>query len=227
MTSTTPARRPPIDRSGAPAVIAHAGGVTLALALWAHWAEIAVDAEGAAGRSRAAGLLAGETTGEVATPLFEEFKASLVAISATAHALDALYGQLANGEVKLGERNGWSRHLRIRTCLHKRFVIANDVCARWRASDFPWLFRLRDSAVHPSYEHLESVLHPSGLVNTSPWWSDYSIEACSRAIDLLFEVLRACFAKPRNADLDAVVWASNHAAILGQLERRRRDGPPR
>jgi hypothetical protein len=72
--------------------------ILISYALWDQWGEIAVEREGTARAARAE-LVAQHGHGQ-APAMLTELLASMVAISAAAHALDALYGQLITPAIK-------------------------------------------------------------------------------------------------------------------------------
>jgi hypothetical protein len=134
--------------------------ISISYALWGQWGEIAVEREGIARAARAE-LVAQHRHGQDLAPaMLTELLASMVAISATAHALDALYGQLITPAIKeSGPRDDQRREAHIRECLKRRF----DTGKRdqdW-VSRFKRLFDLRDAAVHAKVEDDEDDQLPS------------------------------------------------------------------
>jgi hypothetical protein len=147
----------------------------------------------------------------------------LVGISAAAHALDALYGQLANAAVKAaGVAEDSSRATHVRDCLCRRFRVDNATSSRW-TTEFAWLFGLRDAAVHAPFANLAVVPHPSGVAVMSPLMHDYSVETCRRAVDLLLDVLDYCTLNPRPRDAESVEWSTAYRPGVMALARSRID----
>jgi hypothetical protein len=197
--------------------------VSMGTALWIQWSSIAIEREGIArdARNRMVGLhRAGRQYGE---PFETEFAASLVGVAAAAHALDALYGHLADKAIKaVGPKDGKGRDAHIRDCLHRRFKLTNQVGTRW-VTEFGWLFDLRDAAVHARYEVRPSVPHPSGVASSGTMNRDYSVEASIRANDLVFDVFDVCLGRPRKSDRVAVDWARDYRPAIEQLVERLAD----
>ncbi|MEV4619693.1 hypothetical protein AB0J74_13405 [Asanoa sp. NPDC049573] len=146
-----------------------------------------------------------------------EFEASLIAVAASAHALDALYGStVVPASVRqIWASKGTKRHGKIREAL-KLVFNTGAVNARW-AVDFAWLFDLRDAAAHPEEKPKASVPHPLGT-NTAPEYVDYSVESAERAVELALSVLRWCVEHPRSAQPDVVRWAASHQSAVADLE---------
>jgi hypothetical protein len=183
--------------------------ISISYALWAQWGEIAIEREGRARAARAR-LVAQHRHGQEIGPEFAaEFLAGLVAVSAAAHALDALYGQLVTDDIKTaGPKGDAGREAHIRECLKRRFRTGKRD-AHW-VDEFGWLFRLRDAAVHAREQLLASVPHPSGVTNSGQMSADYSAEAAIRAVDLLVDVLTTCVANPKPQDREARKWTTNY-----------------
>ena len=169
--------------------------ILISYALWGQWGEIAVEREGTARAARAE-LVAQHRHGEDPAPaMLTELLASMVAISAVAHALDALYGQLVTAEIRVaGPRDDKGREAHIRECLKRRF----DTGKRDRGwvSRFQRLFDLRDAAVHAEVKSLPAVPHPSGVSNAGQVNADYSAEEAVEAVDLMLDVLNTCVQNP-------------------------------
>ena len=187
--------------------------------LWLIWASIAVDRADAARRARDAALGAGDSA-EVSHWMRQEFDASLVAVAASAHALDALYGSTA---VPQSLRDAWfgkrtKRHGKIREAL-KLFFKTGPVQTQW-VTDFEWLFDLRDAAAHPEERPQQTAPHPLGT-NTAPEFVNYSTESAVRARDIMLAVLRWCTDNPRPSEPTALRWAAAHEPDIADLERRR------
>lgn len=157
--------------------------------------------------------------------LGEELMASMVSISAAAHALDALYGQLVTpgfkAEIKAEvPRQKASRDGHIRECLKRRF----NTGGRDRAwvGEFKWLFDLRNAAAHAEEQQLPSVPHPSGVCNSGQVNRDYSADAAMRAVDLMLDVLNTFAAKPKASDGGARQWARSYSPAISTLTTKLR-----
>jgi hypothetical protein len=176
--------------------------ILISYALWSQWGQIAVEREGTARTARAE-LVAQHRHGqESASAMLTELLASMVAISAAAHALDAFYGQLVTPAIKKdGPKDDKGREAHIRECLKRRF----DTGKRDRewVSRFQRLFDLRDAAVHAEVKSLPAVPHPSGAGNAGQVNADYSAEEAVKAVDLMLDVLNTCVQNPKPSDAEA------------------------
>lgn len=184
--------------------------------LWVWWAEIAIDQERLAREARAEALSLTSAGGDAfGKALARETRASLIAVSASAHTLDALYGVVGDivAPVETGTR--WSTLLE--TFKAAFYVRGRAGGGAW-AEEFEWLFDLRDSAVHHDEESRESVPHPTG---TNVSWANvaYSLESAERAVNLMLEVLDTAFRNPRPS---VAKWASDHQHVLDALRELRR-----
>jgi hypothetical protein len=145
-----------------------------------------------------------------------EFQSSLVAVSASAHALDALYGSTV---IPQTVRDRWidkrtKRHGKIREAL-KQIFDTGQMNANWMA-DFDWLFDLRDAALHAEEKPKPPLPHPLGT-NTAQENVDYSVESAERAVDLAVSVLQWCVDHPRPRLPDATNWAAANRTAVHEL----------
>jgi hypothetical protein len=190
--------------------------ILISYALWGQWGEIAVEREGMARAARAE-LVAQHRHGQEPAPaMLTELLASMVAISAAAHALDALYGQLVTPDIKMaGPRDDKRREAHIRECLKRRFDTGKRDL-EW-VSGFQRLFDLRDAAVHAEEKPLPAVPHPSGVSNAGQVNADYSAEEAVKAVDLMLDVLNTCVQNPKPSDAEAKAWAVSHWRAVGTI----------
>jgi hypothetical protein len=176
--------------------------------LWMTWLQIACEHErdAAEARDRAETVEAvefGEAVGQ-------ETRAAMVAVSASAHALDAFYGKvrqvgtLPPNTWETWERNKTRQWGRILETLKHCFDIGRHA-SRW-AGALEWLFDLRDSAVHHTSEARPTVLHPTGRSHVAQETLDYSLEAAQRAVGLAIEVMTTCLESPRPGQSDIKAW---------------------
>jgi len=198
--------------------------VMISYALWVQWFEIAVEQEGQARAARAEAVAVERRGLDAGPALGRELTAGLITVSAVAHALDALYGQLVTDQLKAqGPKEDAKREAHIRECLKRRFHTGGKRDKAW-VPEFRWLFDLRDAAVHAKVVLRPSVPHPSGITNAGQENLDYSVEAGMRAVDLLCDVLTTCIDNPKPTDADAKVWAANYASGFRAIETRLRIG---
>jgi hypothetical protein len=197
--------------------------VSIGVALWFEWGDIAIEREGTARTAREQ-MLQADAAGRSIHPAYTaEFHASLAGVAAAAHGLDALYGQLITDDLRATVGPRTAREAKIRECLKARF--GTGARNQSWVIEFGWLFDLRDAAVHAPFAQLPSAPHPSGIgVGGSPLVRDYSVESCTRAVNLLLDVLNVCAAHPRPADTAAVTWATSYAPAIRTLSARREPG---
>lgn len=122
--------------------------ILLTASLWITWLSVAIERAQAARRVRNEMERLRDQGANPADLLSSEFEASIVAVAASAHALDALYGSTV---IPQGVRGRWrdsssSREGHIREAL-KCVFDTGRVNAPW-VTEFGWLFDLRDSAAH-------------------------------------------------------------------------------
>jgi len=193
--------------------------------LWIKWLEIAYEHQQEALQARERSLQTAETGAEFSAALGDEMRASMVAITAAANAVDALYGEIkplvpVPEEVRAAwKANRAPRHARIRETLKEGCALGR-LNAEW-SSRFKHLYRLRDPVVHHEIRSLPTVRHPNGRTNVSQEMADYSSENATAAVDLAFEVVLTTIRHPRSPDLTA--WAERMAHVPDeQVEAIRR-----
>jgi hypothetical protein len=167
--------------------------ILMSTAFWLYWAEIAIEHERQA-------LLHRESSdrSDPGTSMMQETKASMVSLTACAHALDAFYGKFADQVTTDAVRMTWSKN---RLGREKRIIETLKLgfrvnAATWR-NEIKWLFKeRRDPAVHHGEKTRPVVPHPVG-VHSGQEMVDYSAEACDRAVTLMLDVLDKCTAAPK------------------------------
>ena len=194
-------------------------GIMIISHLWITWLSVAIERAQAARRARDE-MVRLRDQGENATDLLnDEFAASIVAVAASAHALDALYGSTV---IPQSVRNRWrtsssSREGHIREAL-KHVFDTGQVNTPWVA-EFGWLFDLRDSAAHALESAKPPQPHPI-VGNTSAEYVTYSCEAAERAVEFALSVFRWCVDHPRPVVPEAVRWATAMRPTIEDLEAR-------
>jgi hypothetical protein len=168
--------------------------------LMLHWATIAVRHEALARRERWELERRRDITGGRIDPT-KEMHAALIAISAVAHTLDALYGEIRNLALPPALRATWAkprsgppRQEKIVQALKHGFAIGKQA-EHW-AEELDWLDGLRDAAVHPKIEFREAKEHPVAGP-TAPAYAEYSLESAGRAVDLMLDVFAMCGTAPK------------------------------
>ncbi|OEJ28964.1 hypothetical protein AS594_35630 [Streptomyces agglomeratus] len=204
---------------------AYAPEIWVAARLWPRWASIAIDRALAARVAREQAVAATDPAAE-SSALNEEFDAALVAVAASAHTLDALYGSV----VPATSRAQWrSNRTKRRTAVHEglKLVFATGPRNAAWGDEFKWLFCLRDASVHHEEKPRKTVPHPSLGTHTGPEYAAYSTESADRAVRLMLDVLRRCVDHPRpqapttgpqapTADR----WAEDNEPVVTGLESR-------
>lgn len=179
--------------------------------LWARWIEVAVENEM---RARAAFVRA--KTGEQQA-LVEDFRASLVAISASAHVIEALFGEVKYRippQARLKKR-----YLDLGQAFTMAFGLDKAASDRLLA-DLTWLFDRRDLAVHPYAQAEPPQHHPAGYL-TGAEFSDFNAVTSGRAVDLAMALLEISQAPPKPANRAIARWAEKRQPYhLGVLPLR-------
>lgn len=183
--------------------------------LWIDWSWIAVNHLKLAQVAREHAVTRMRSGEKWGPQMAEETQAAMVAISAAAHALDAIYGGLQGMAGVRRPGGDAARHCYIRTALTSAYKVDNAVSGHWKR-EFTWLFSLRDAAAHPSAMLKVPVPHPL-LGNGSPEAAAYCIENARRAIDLLMEVLSVLVSPSVARSDDARVYGGEALVVHGKL----------
>jgi hypothetical protein len=204
---------PAASISGEATMTAHPGGILISVSLWFTWLTVAVERAAEAWRIRTEMSRLRDEGAQFSDLLNAEFEAAMVAIAASAHALDALYG---SSTITADAKNhGQNRPAKIREAL-KRTFHTGQVNTQW-VIKFDNLFKLRDAAVHAEEQLRVPEMHPVAGYTANENVT-YSAEEADRAVDFSLSVVRWCIDHPRN---DSVQWANNMRPLLEQLEKRR------
>jgi hypothetical protein len=168
--------------------------------LWLHWMRIAKStakqarrAAGTAPEAPAIGALLSADDEEVGHVNHEMYPA-MVAITATAFALDGMYDQVRDF-AHTPFKAGVPRQRQILETLKVGFSIGK-VSHAWLPR-FDWLFGLRDRAAHHDHQARPTVQHPSGWGNLPAEYSDYSAGNAEKALALFEDVLSKCVDHPK------------------------------
>lgn len=200
-------------------------GATLTPMYWSVWGLIAVEHEWHAEQARKAMLREYEQTHRY---YFEaEWYPSVVAIAASAFALDAWYGAVVNRlPVRPSNRGRPKRSRRVLETLKLGFRLGRKG-EEW-LPELDWLFaEQRDGLVHPPWR--ADVPVPidgiDGLYH-SPIHNDQSPAGAVRAVDLMIDVLDTCIENPRAKYPDLVELTRDCRFCAGDLIKRRWKGAP-
>jgi hypothetical protein len=164
-----------------------------------HWAQIAVEQEHLARRARRE--LERQHAADESPSLRKELRPAMIAVAASAHALDALYAELAElvGPETLAtwetSRRG-GRWAEIAAILELSFVVDVDP---WRPRLKTLFVERRNPVVHPKANLKPVVKHPALPSNVAAEYVTYSVESAQESLDLLLEILSTCAESPRPA----------------------------
>jgi len=170
-----------------------------------HWLRIA---EQASDQSEAARKLALEAPPDDSEKFGEavqrEFEASLVAITASAFAIDAFFASVVEhapeARVSAKTRDGT-----IFETLKLAFSLSHAQLTALR-QPLRVLFRLRREAVHPPATWAESVLHPAFNLGMEPRFVNYGAENAVNAQLLARKLVAVCVRTPRPRNPALVAW---------------------
>ncbi len=183
--------------------------------MWARWAEVAVDHELIA-REAFAGIVANPESDTI----LRDFRASLVAITGAAYAIEAMYGDIKYLIPEQPRRD--SRDLVLWHAFTQGFGIPAPASHRFLA-DLRWLFALRDHAAHPYTEAEPPEQHPAG-VTTGAETSRFNAVTSGRAVELMVELFGCAAAPPAAFNRWIERWVEErhpyHLALAPLLARR-------
>lgn len=150
--------------------------------MWSDWVDIAVHHAVAANEA----LIGGSG----AAALAAEFRAALVAVTASTHAIEAIYAELKYlvPSQKCDARgNRLNQFKTVRNTLVIAFGL-QDRDGQRLSSSFATLFGRRNFAVHPYAELVPLVAHPSGVMSSAElakFDAKTSIDSAACALDVL------------------------------------------
>ncbi len=200
-------------RAAATVGVSRSSGTHMAI----HWAQIAIVNAHGARRARHALADANRRASPLESALATELHASLIAISAAAHALDALFAELRPLVVTQEVQNGWKksrakRRQQIRETFKHGFRISG---AQW-GTDFDWLLDLRTDALYPGIAPGDprARSHPLGI-GAAPELCEFTCEQAERAARLIVDVYRTCTAYPWPASEE---WAQEMRPMVEKLQ---------
>jgi hypothetical protein len=192
--------------------------------LWLSWLQIASDHTRAAEHERARSLQlaqAGEDPGPART---REMQNAMVAISASAHAIDGLYGEIKllipvpDALVQTWEESDTPRSGR----LSETFKIGcrlGDRTNRW-PRQLKALYKHRDRLVHHVLELKPAVAHPGDpLIRVGQDMADYTLDTARESVDLAYDVALAVLQRAKAPEL--IRWAQGMDHTIRLLEALR------
>lgn len=187
--------------------------------LWARWIEVAVENEMKARDAFSRAL------NKQPEALIEDFRASLVAISAAAHVIEAVFGEI---KYRIPDQvHAAKRHLELRRAFTVAFGLNNQADGRL-LRDLQWLFELRDLAVHPYAEAGLPKRHPAGYV-TGAENGDFNAVTTRRAVDIAMSLLAFAQFPPKALNRAIERWAEKrqpyHVQVVDGLRVQRAASP--
>lgn len=197
---------------------AHGLSVSMRQNMWARWIEVAVEHELAA-REAYHGILANPNSDN----LIREFHASLVATTATAYTVEAVFGDI---KYLIPIQPGRKRNQRLRNAFRTAFGTSGPADEQL-AGELRWLFTLRDSAAHPYTESVAPARHPAGI-NTGVEHSHFNAVTSGRAVDTAMAVLDLAASPLRPSTRWIERWVgerAGHRPPIEQLKRHRDENP--
>jgi hypothetical protein len=183
--------------------------------MWAVWIEIAVSHE----------LTARSKAGSPDNPsssqsLGEEFHASVVAIAASAHTIEALFGELKY--LIPVQRRTNKQYQAVRNTFAVAFGWDNRTKDRL-SPRLQELFQRRDFVVHPYTDFAPVVPHPSGVVSSAEL-VDFNAVTSGVAVDCALDVLAEAANPPKPCNRWVERWVEEHKSnymIVESLRGRR------
>ena len=140
----------------------------------------------------------------------------MVGISASAHAIDGIYGELMQlgfvppALVQTWNQNDTARHRGIFETL--KMGCRLGVKTNSWPSELEALYKLRDQVVHHELANRPSVPHPSGVpnLNVAQEEADYCVENLAWALDLAVDVALTAIESPSARQPAQEKWASGY-----------------
>jgi hypothetical protein len=196
-------------------------GLRVGLRLWLTWLQIASDHAGSAEQERSRGLELARTGADPRPARAREMQNAMVAISASAHAVDGLYGEVKplipvpRDVVEAWEAQRTPRHRQV-------FETIKGGCRLGRRTNewpgqFKDLYDTRDDLVHHGLRLRPAVPHPGDpTTHVSQEMADYTLESARRAVDLACDVALTTLRQPTAPQL--VRWARSLAHMPATVE---------
>jgi hypothetical protein len=176
--------------------------ITSQILLWISWSRIAIKQESAALSARQRATVLTQEGRYCGDELNEELEAVLVIITASANALEAVYGGLLARAPSLvppdNTRPDWRKIL---LALEGCFELDQQKVESWR-TQLERLFAIkRNAVVHFKEPSRALEIHPLGL-RTSPEHCEHTLEEGELSVELLLDILNTCGSSPlRTADV--------------------------
>jgi hypothetical protein len=195
-------------------------GVAVRQTMWLQWLEIAVRNEMVARRGFQELI-----TNQASDPLGREFRASLIAVTASSNAIEAIFGEVKYLIPPQPRRD--KRHNQLRHAFRISFGIAAPDDAKLY-DQLATLFSLRDSAVHPYTELVPTEQHPAGI-NTGVEHSLFNAVTSGSAVETAITVIQFAAAPPKPFNYWIARWAAERVTpalgAVGGLQQLRVSEP--
>lgn len=171
-----------------------------------HWLRIAEQASRESEAARRVALEAVTDDSETfSRALQHEFEASMVAVAASAFAIDAFFASVVEHapEARVSTK---ARHTTILETLKRAFSLSH---AQLTAFQQPLrvVFHLRREAVHPPATWAEPVLHPAFNLGMEPRFVQFRAENAINAQLLARKLIAVCVRNPRPRYPVLVAWS--------------------
>lgn len=170
--------------------------------IWQHWMALAVRHAAEARGARATNL--GIDAVDFNEALVAEPQESLIAVSAAAFALEAFRESVLH-HVPSARIAADSADGRIHQSLIHAFVFPQAAAKAWR-QDLKQVFRLRDSAVHPSAAFATPGLHSAYPVAMDSKYLKYSCENGTTVARMAWRLIQHCLRNPRATHAELSAW---------------------
>jgi hypothetical protein len=180
--------------------------------MWARWIEVAVEHELEARRAYLDIVAKPESDA-----ILREFRASLVAVTAAAHTVEAVFGDIKYLIPPQPRRS--KRHQELRHGFRVAFGVSGATDERL-AEELNRLFTLRDSAAHPYTESEPPARHPAGI-NTGVEHSQFNAITSRRAVDAAMAALELAASPPSPSGRWVERWVSERAPYQVRIQQLR------
>jgi hypothetical protein len=196
--------------------------VELGRDIWPVWLDIAVDktATAEAAHSELLAAIEAKDNDQIANALDTESQSSMVAVAASAFALDAFYAAVKGHIPELPEQqaswkaSGAPRATYISETLIRGFRLSSQG-KRMVRTDVKKLFQFRGWAVHPHAGFRPPLHHPDLGTGVDWWYATYTAKLAHEATHMAVSLVGQCMRQPKPIHAELVEWAP---AGNGQLQ---------
>jgi hypothetical protein len=215
-----------IGEDGKPS--AHLRKIEVSLDVWPYWLDIAINNAIVAREARAE-LQTAAAEGRDADKgphLVDECKASMIACSAGAFALDAFYESVREQLPELDALvRQWNdartpRHRRILETIRRVAPFSNEETKQLRRS-IGELFRFRAWAVHPPANFGIPLLHDLLKVGVEWRFVAFRAENARVAVSIATDIITRCVRSPREVNETLLSWCTGAATRVAPRKERR------